>query len=91
MEINRELVMRVARLANLSLGEDEAADMACQMGRIAADMEVLSRLEGDGEDAAPAENTLRPDEVGPSLPRERLLDNAPQTEEGLFAVPKAVE
>ena len=38
--------------------------------------------------ALPLHNVLRPDEVGPSLPLEKVLANAPETDGAFFKVPK---
>jgi aspartyl/glutamyl-tRNA(Asn/Gln) amidotransferase C subunit len=39
----------------------------------------------------PLVNVVRSDAVGPSLPHEEALRNAPATANGLFIVPKIVE
>ena len=40
--------------------------------------------------ALPLHNVLRDDVVGPSLPREKVLENAPDTDGPFFKVPKVI-
>jgi aspartyl-tRNA(Asn)/glutamyl-tRNA(Gln) amidotransferase subunit C len=39
----------------------------------------------------PADNIFREDEVRPSLPRDKVLANAPDQAEGFFRVPRILE
>lgn len=92
MKISREQVEHVAKLARLELVEEETLTYTEQLNSI---LEYAAILEGiDTEDitptahAVPLYNVLREDEVKPSLEREKVLANAPETEEGFFKVPK---
>jgi aspartyl-tRNA(Asn)/glutamyl-tRNA(Gln) amidotransferase subunit C len=89
--IDREQVLHVARLARLALSDDEVDTMARELSGILEHVDRISEL--DLDDVAPMdhvvklENVLRADEPRPSWPRERMLEEAPDPEEGAFRVP----
>ena len=81
----------MARLARLRLTDEEVERMIDELSTILDHIEKIGELEL--EDVAPTshvielENVLRPDEPRPSLPRERVLDAAPDTDGEGFRVP----
>ncbi|HEX9189458.1 MAG TPA: Asp-tRNA(Asn)/Glu-tRNA(Gln) amidotransferase subunit GatC [Vicinamibacteria bacterium] len=86
-------VEHVARLARLSLTEEERETFARQLDEILAWAESLQAL--DVEDVPPMshprdDRALRDDEARESLPREQALDGAPDTAGGLFRVPRVI-
>jgi aspartyl-tRNA(Asn)/glutamyl-tRNA(Gln) amidotransferase subunit C len=89
--IERAQVLHVAKLARLRLDEEELERMSGELSAILDHIEQLNEL--DLEDVAPTthvvelENVLRPDEPRPSLPRERALEQAPDTDGVGFRVP----
>ncbi len=89
--IDREQVLHVARLAHLSLDEDEVDQMSSELSTILDHIEKISEL--DLEDVSPTDNVVevqnafRDDEPGESLERDRALEVAPSVERGLFKVP----
>lgn len=89
--IERKDVEYVARLARLRLTEDESERMTRELGGVLGYIEHIEELDLDGVEpmshAVPLVNSLRSDEVKPSLPRERALENAPETADNGFAVP----
>ena len=94
MKITRKEVEHVAKLARLELVEEEMQTYTEQLNSI---LEYATMLQGvDTEDivptahAVPLKNVLREDEVEPSLDREKVLINAPKSENGFFKVPKIV-
>ena len=95
MTIDRQTVDHVARLARLDLSEEERTRMQTELSNILEHVETIQNMELDDvqptSHAIPLTNVMRPDEVRPSLPREEALANAPQSEEGRFAVPRIVE
>ena len=89
--ISRDDVARVARLARLTLTDDELDRFTGQLGAVlehATDIEAL-----DIDDVPPTahpyplENVLRDDVVGPTLERDEVLAQAPAAEDGRFRVP----
>lgn len=89
--IDREQVLHVARLARLSLSEEEVERMTGELSTILDHIEKISEL--DLDDVQPTshvvelENVLRADEPRPSLPREKVLAEAPDTDGVGFRVP----
>lgn len=94
MKISREQVEHVAKLARLELVEEEILTYTQQLNSI---LDYAAMLEGiNTEDivptahAVPLYNVLREDEVKPSMDREKVLANAPDSDEGFFKVPRIV-
>jgi aspartyl-tRNA(Asn)/glutamyl-tRNA(Gln) amidotransferase subunit C len=91
--IDRRQVLHVARLARLRLSEEEVERMTGELSSILGHIEKISEL--DLDEVAPTahvvelENVLRADEPRPSLPRERALEQAPDTDGSGFRVPSA--
>jgi aspartyl-tRNA(Asn)/glutamyl-tRNA(Gln) amidotransferase subunit C len=85
----------VARLARLSLTDEEKTRLRDQLGLI---LEHAAKVgEVAAEDVPPAAyaipraNVYREDEPEPSLPQAEALGNAPEQEAGRFKVPRIVE
>ncbi len=95
MKITREEVEHVARLSRLALEPTEIDVLTGQMDQLLGYVEKLNELDTEGivatAHAVPMENAFRADEVKPSLGLERALQNAPQSEESCFVVPKVIE
>jgi len=95
MEISKELVEHVAKLARLEVSEDEKAMFARQLSAILTYMDQLKEVDTEGVEPTatvlPTENVFREDAVKPSLTQERALANAPDQADGLFRVPKILE
>ena len=96
MRISREEVEHVARLARLSITEQEKEGFTVQLNKILDHMDKLREL--DTTDVKPTfhvlatlKNVTRPDCIRPGLSREDALANAPKSEAGCFKVPKTVE
>jgi aspartyl-tRNA(Asn)/glutamyl-tRNA(Gln) amidotransferase subunit C len=90
--LRREDVAHVAKLARLSLSEEELELYTEQLGQIlehANDTSTLN-LEGVVPTAHPFGliNVTRDDIVRPSLSRDVVLAMAPDAEDGRFAVPR---
>ena len=95
MEISKEEVEHVAKLARLEVSEDEKAMFARQLSGILTYMDQLKELDTKGIEPTatvlPTENVFRDDDVRPSLPQEKALANAPDQKDGFFRVPKIIE
>jgi len=93
--LSREEVRHVAELAKLGLTEEEKGLFSEQLSAILDYAERLQEL--DTEDVPPTahsiplQNVMRDDEVTPSYPREDILANAPQSEQGSFKVQAVLE
>ena len=91
----REQVHAVAALANLELDENEIEMFARQLGEILAYADEVQQVDTRGisptASVLPLRTILRDDTLRPSLPRDELLANAPETEAGCFKVPAVLE
>jgi len=90
MALTTQEVEHVARLARLRLTPAEIEKMRAQLSNILAYIDMLKEV--DITDVPPTAqvtdllNILRADEVRPSLPREDVLANAPDQQDGMFRV-----
>ncbi len=95
MSINQQEIEHVAKLARLSLRDNEKQLFTGQMEAILAYAETLNELNTDGisptSHAVPMENAFRPDCVTPSIGHDRALANAPDKNETYFRVPPVIE
>ncbi len=94
MKITREEVEHVARLARLTLDENELKKMTSQLDDILSYVEKLDELET--EDIPPMthalaiSNAFREDEVVDSLPQEEALANCEKQNGETFIVPRII-
>jgi aspartyl-tRNA(Asn)/glutamyl-tRNA(Gln) amidotransferase subunit C len=95
MNITREQVEHVAKLARLEITEAEKEAFSRQLSAILTYMEQLNRFDTTGIEPTatvlPQTNVVREDEVRPSLPVDSALANAPERENGFFVVPRILE
>ena len=88
-------VTYVARLARLQLTPEETELFQAQLDQIVGYMRKIRELDLAGIEptshAHPVHNVFRDDRVSPSLDRESVLANAPDTVAEQFRVPKIVE
>jgi aspartyl-tRNA(Asn)/glutamyl-tRNA(Gln) amidotransferase subunit C len=89
--ITRDDVAHVARLARLTLADDELDLFTGQLGAVLAHARDVEAL--DVADVPPMShpyplaNVLREDTVGPTVDRDEVLAAAPAVEDGRFRVP----
>ena len=95
MSVDKNTVRKVARLARIAVPEDRLEPMAGELNGILAWIEQLNEVDVEGVDAmtTPVAMTLpmRDDIISDGNIREKVLANAPSTEDGFFVVPKVVE
>jgi len=93
--LSKEDVIKVAKLAKISLSEEEVQIFSVQLPKIIEFVEKLEEL--DTSDVLPfyelinKEAPLREDVPKPGLTNEEALANAPQKENGFFVVPRVVK
>ncbi|HZU52838.1 MAG TPA: Asp-tRNA(Asn)/Glu-tRNA(Gln) amidotransferase subunit GatC [Holophagaceae bacterium] len=94
MDVTREDVLHCAKLARLSLREDEIEPLRSSMAQLLSRAEKLDALPLDGIEpmlhALAVPLPRREDEVAPSLTQEQALANAPVQSHGHFVVPKVL-
>lgn len=95
MEISRQEVETVAKLARLEITEAEKVAFAKQLSQILTHVETLKQYDTDGVEPTATVlgqvNVFREDVVQPSLAAEKALANAPECEADGFAVPRIIE
>jgi len=93
--ITRDEVAHLARLARLSVTDEEldvfAGQLGVIIGAVARVGEVAAADIPPTSHVVPLTNVLRPDVVHPSLPQELALAAAPAAEEGRFRVPRILD
>jgi aspartyl-tRNA(Asn)/glutamyl-tRNA(Gln) amidotransferase subunit C len=89
--IDREQVLHVARLARLRLSDEEVESMTGELSTVLDHIEKISELDLDGVEptahVVELENVLREDTPRPSLPRDKALEQAPDSDGTGFRVP----
>ncbi|BCA54164.1 Aspartyl/glutamyl-tRNA amidotransferase subunit C [Nitrospira sp. KM1] len=95
MNITKQDVEKVAKLARLEVTDAEKEVFAKQLSQILSHVQTLNQYDtGNVEQTSsvPARvNVFREDEVRPSLSVEQALANAPRREANGFSVPKIIE
>jgi aspartyl-tRNA(Asn)/glutamyl-tRNA(Gln) amidotransferase subunit C len=87
-------VRHVAKLSRLALDEEKLRRLTPQLESILEYVAKISEVDVSGVEpmahALPLANVLREDVVEPSLPIEKVLQNAPETDGAFFKVPKVI-
>jgi aspartyl-tRNA(Asn)/glutamyl-tRNA(Gln) amidotransferase subunit C len=90
--LRREDVAKVAKLARLSLSDEELDMFTEQLGQILEHANDIAALQLDDVVATAHPfgliNVVREDVIEPSLSRDDLLAMAPDSQDGRFAVPR---
>lgn len=95
MGLTLDDIRHVARLARLSLTEDELKSFESDLNNILRYVEQLREVDTEGVEptshAVRLENVMREDRVEPSLPVDEALANAPDRSDDYFRVPRILE
>ncbi|HMB96831.1 MAG TPA: Asp-tRNA(Asn)/Glu-tRNA(Gln) amidotransferase subunit GatC [Tepidisphaeraceae bacterium] len=90
--ITLDQVKHVAKLSRLALSDEQLQKFTTQLEPILQYIDKISQADITGVEpmahALPLSNVLRDDSVGPALPLEKVLQNAPDTDGPFFKVPK---
>jgi len=95
MQINQEIVRKMAHLSRLEFTEPEEKNMEKELNKILNWMEKLNEI--DTENVEPLIhmslelNVFRVDEILPHLDHKKALLNAPKKDSDYFRVPKVIE
>ena len=94
MEVNDELVDKLAHLSRLSFEPEEKTKIKSDLQQMISFIEKLNEIDTDGVEPllfmTNEVNVLRNDEVKGSIPREEALKNAPLQDGKFFKVPKVI-
>ncbi|GAB3629497.1 glutamyl-tRNA amidotransferase [Pandoraea terrae] len=99
MALNLTDVKRIAHLARLELGDDEAAHMEAELNGFFALVEQMQAVDTTGvaplahpiEQIQAVAQRLREDAVTETVVREENQKPAPAVQDGLYLVPKVIE
>ncbi len=95
MKISKQEVIHVARLARLTMDDDQLDQCAAQLGDILTYVEKLNLLNTDEIEptshAVDISNVFQSQEPAASLDRNAATANAPAAFDGSFLVPKVIE
>lgn len=95
MSLDKNQVQHIAMLARLEVTDDELAETVDKLSKIVEFVDQLSAA--PTEDVVPMAHPLdqsqrlRPDEVTESDQRDRIQQNAPAVEDGVYLVPRVIE
>lgn len=93
MEINQELIEKVAKNAKLELTEQEKEEFLPQLKEILESFSILDKAPVHNLHASfqpfPIKNIFREDHIEPCLTQEEALQNTKLKKDGFFKGPKA--
>lgn len=95
MSVDADTVRRIGRLARIRVTEDEVAAYEGELNAILGFVEQLAEVDVDGVEpmtsVTPMQLRRREDAVTDGGYAERIVANAPISEDNFFMVPKVVE
>lgn len=95
MKLSREEVLRIALLARLGITDADVEIFQEQLSNILENFEILKQVDTldvpPTAQSIPLENIMREDEIKPSFPPEKVLNNAPEREGDQFRVRAILE
>jgi aspartyl-tRNA(Asn)/glutamyl-tRNA(Gln) amidotransferase subunit C len=95
MALDTSDVAKIAHLARLAVNDDELEHFSSELSNILSLVEQMNAIDTTGVEpmAHPLHMTqrLRPDQVSERDQREHFQRIAPQTDDGLYLVPKVIE
>lgn len=94
MEVSKEEILHIAKLADLKLKEEEIPKYIKNLEDILNFANVVNRAPIEGLETTIGENgrvnVFRKDEVKEFEDKDALLQNAPQKQDGMFKIPKVL-
>jgi aspartyl/glutamyl-tRNA(Asn/Gln) amidotransferase C subunit len=89
--VTKEEILKIANLSKLWVSEEELESLTHDMGEIIEFANTINSVSDSMEEfdnINNLSNVFRPDEVIPSYPREKILQNVNGGEDGYFPVKK---
>ena len=94
MEVSKEEILNIAKLANLKLKEEEIPDYIKNLQDILNFANIVNEAPIEGLDTAIGAidnyNVFRKDEIKVFADNKALLQNAPEQEDNMFKIPKVL-
>ena len=95
MSVDQDTVRRIARLARIAIADDDVAHLQGELNAILAFVEQLNEVEVAGVEpmtsVTPMHMKKRRDVITDGGYPDKIVANAPATEDNFFLVPKVVE
>ena len=95
MSIDQSTVRRIAHLARIAIGDEEASQLVPELSKIIDMVAQLQEVDTKGVEpmaaVIPHPMFMRQDVVNDGNRRDDILANAPDKAQGFFAVPKVIE
>ena len=94
MEVSKEEIMHIAKLANLKLAEEEIPEYIKNLEDILNFANIVNDAPTEGLDTSIGTinnvNVFRKDEIKVFEDNKALLQNAPEQEDNMFKIPKVL-
>ena len=94
MQVNREIVNKLAKLSRLHFSEEEKEAIQADLQKMIHFVDKLNELDTEGLEPvlhmSTEVNKLREDEIRGSVTAEEALSNAPERLGNFFTVPKVI-
>ncbi|MBE5821013.1 MAG: Asp-tRNA(Asn)/Glu-tRNA(Gln) amidotransferase subunit GatC [Clostridiales bacterium] len=95
MNITKEQLKHIANLSNLSFNDEELEKYLVDMTGIVDFVNQLNEINTDDVEITTSilgeYNIFREDEIKESFDRELLIQNAPDSQDGMFKIPRVIE
>ncbi len=92
--LNKETVMKVAKLARLNISEQDAGEYQTQLAKVLENFQKLSEVNTDGIEPlvtpTPVDFYMRADEVLQTVTVDEIIKCAPDSKGSLYKVPPVV-
>ena len=94
MEVSKEEILHIAKLANLNIKDEEIDKYAKNLEDILNFVKVLNNVDTENVEESIGTtnsfNVFRKDEIKEFGDRDILLQNAPEQEDSMFRIPKVI-
>ena len=94
MEVSKEEILHIAKLANLNIKDEEIDKYAKNLEDILNFVKVLNNVDTENVEESIGTtnsfNVFRKDEIEEFGDRDILLQNAPEQEDSMFRIPKVI-
>jgi aspartyl-tRNA(Asn)/glutamyl-tRNA(Gln) amidotransferase subunit C len=94
MAVEKEEILHIAKLANLSIKEEEIQEYSKNLEDILNFAKIINKLDTENVEESIGigyrVNVFRKDEVIEFEDKESLLQNAPEKENNMFRIPKVI-
>lgn len=94
MQVEKEEILHIAKLASLNIKEEEIEEYRKNLQDILNFANIIAKVDTENItetiSSTTNSNVFREDEIKEFENRELLLQNAPESEDGMFSIPKVI-